>query len=73
MSDITPADFTVGEQVTWLWTPTGGYGFTRTVPAEVRALTAKRVVIAAKLANGGEEIRRVKPDNLRHVPQRNDE
>jgi hypothetical protein len=42
-----------GSRVTWLHQPRGGYGYVIPVPATVKRLTARRVLIAADLASGG--------------------
>lgn len=59
--------FAVGETVTWLWHPRGGYGYTVPVRARVIADDGGRVHIAAERKDGGETERRVRRENLRPV------
>ena len=56
--------FEKGDKVLWVHQPHGGYGYQIEVPAVVMSVTAKRVRIAAKLANGSEKFVTVRPENL---------
>lgn len=47
------SDFAVGQQVTWLWKPRGGYGYRIPVKAEVMKVGKKRVQIKTQVRAQG--------------------
>jgi len=60
-----PQAFAVGERVTWLHVPRGGYGYPFPVDAEVVRVAARRVRIRVE-KQGGEPVERwVRPEHLR--------
>ncbi len=60
-----PTPFAVGERVTWIHTPRGGYGYTWPVEAEIVHVTPKRVRIRVALLSGEMVERTVRPEHLR--------
>jgi hypothetical protein len=60
----TPA-FTIGQAVTWLYEPRGGYGYTIPVDGLVTKIGPKRVQIEIRKASGELVRRWVTPDRLR--------
>jgi len=56
--------FTIGQEVTWLHAPKGGYGYQFKVPATVVRIGKKRITIDAKLGDWKEKRIHVKPENL---------
>ena len=59
----------VGQSVTWLHYPRGGYGYLHPVDAVVTKINPKTVEIEAPLRSGGTKRVRVKPENLRVAGQ----
>lgn len=60
-----PDDVFPGALVTWLRTPSGGYGYTFPIDAKVLSVTAKGVRIEVTTKAGNRRTRRVKAANLR--------
>jgi hypothetical protein len=60
-----PSPFYVGQLVTWLYTPRGGYGFTTPVDATVIRVNPKSVRIQVWHKRLGLVERNVKMENLR--------
>lgn len=54
-----------GQQLTWLYTPRGGYGYTQPVDAEVVSVGPKKGRIRVKHISGGLVEYSVKPESLR--------
>ena len=54
-----------GDRATWMYTPRGGYGYTRAVPCIVVRVTPRRVTIRAPLERGGTRVVSVTPERLR--------
>lgn len=62
-------NFRVGQHVTWLYVPRGGYGYVIPVDGLVTGIGAARVQIEVK-KQGGEMVKRwVKPESLRAKPE----
>jgi len=59
------AAFQPGDQVTWLHTPRGGYGYVYPIDGVVEKVGKTRVQILVKKKNGEEILRWVSPQNLR--------
>ena len=57
--------FHPGDQLTWLYTPRGGYGYMIPVNAEVVKVGAKTVRVRVLRTNGQLVERNVKPESLR--------
>jgi hypothetical protein len=54
-----------GQELDWLHSPRGGWGYVYRVPVRVIAVrTSGLVKIAAPLSTGGERVRFVKPESL---------
>jgi hypothetical protein len=60
--------FTIGQAVTWLHEPRGGYGYTIPIDGVVVKVTDKRVQIEVRKMNGERVKRWVTPDRLRARP-----
>lgn len=60
-----PTILTVGQSVTWLYVPRGGWGYTYPVPATITKIAAKRVQIEAPLRRGGTKLVWVTPEKLK--------
>jgi hypothetical protein len=60
-----PDDIWPGALVTWLHTPSGGYGYSFPVDAKVLSVTPKGVRIEVRTKAGKRATRRVKAANLR--------
>jgi len=56
---------TPGQQLTWTYTPRGGYGFSYPVNAEVVKVNSKTIRIRVQKRNGTMVERNVKPESLR--------
>jgi|GEM_PF-2888269 hypothetical protein len=54
-----------GDQMTWLYTQRGGYGFVIPINAEVVKVNAKMVRIRVQKVSGEMVERTVKPESLR--------
>lgn len=54
----------LGENLWWLYTPRGGYGYSYYVPAMVAKINKVKVTIAAKTKDGDWKIVRVMPNTL---------
>lgn len=54
----------VGENIWWLHTPKGGYGYSYYVPAMVVKVNKVKVTIAAKKRDGSYKVIRVMPNTL---------
>jgi len=63
----TDRPFVVGERVTWLYVPRGGYGYTQCVDAEVVKLWLNRVSIRVQKASGESVVRHVAYKSIRKV------
>lgn len=59
--------FKVGQLVTWLYTPRGGYGYTMPIDARIvdAGMVRKTVTIEVQKKSGELVLRKVKPENLR--------
>lgn len=66
---MSASDFQVGDRVTWLYTPRGGYGYTYPVDGVVEKIGRTRVQIRVKRHNQEEALRWVSLENLRHKKQ----
>jgi hypothetical protein len=56
----------LGQRVTWLHEPKGGYGYTIPVDGVVRKIGPKRIQIEAKLKSGDTKLTWVNPSKLRN-------
>lgn len=62
------SEIQLGDMLSWLYTPKGGYGFTYPVDAEVKKKGRKKVQIEVKKINREVVLRWVDPANLRYHP-----
>lgn len=65
MREGNAVKFKVGDDVTWLCTPRGGYGYTFKIPGKVIGHGRARVRIEVKKADGTPAVRFVKEESLR--------
>lgn len=62
-------DFQVGEQVTWMHQPRGGYGYVMPTPARIVRFSPRgRPVIEVTMVSGEVVTRCVLTESLRHAP-----
>lgn len=54
----------IGDKVTWIYTPRGGYGLSFKVPATVLKICKKKVTISVPLKTGEFVTRSVKHESL---------
>ena len=64
--------FTIGQQVTWIYIPPGGYGYTLPVNGVVTKIGKARIQIQVTKRDGSPALRWVKPDNLTPKGQRHE-